>query len=206
MGKNSKKQIPLWAQTGHRKPVTRREFLSSGLIPFTGWALGPSLGSLLLPHRAFGAGANCEVDPSKRMIPLITVNLQGGPNIAAEFAMKKVNGSYLPSYTLLGNGSGPGTSFNIEQDFGNVEFAGNTIGGNVQGPVSRLLVGLRSPQAANQNNALGNILIPIVWIFQGWLCKWECKAQNCPIWGRSLEARRESVSNLRWCHRRLLSM
>ena len=56
MGKN-KKEMPMWAQLGHTKPVTRREFLATGVIPFSAWAVGPSIATLLLQEQA-KAGRN----------------------------------------------------------------------------------------------------------------------------------------------------
>ncbi|MES2964999.1 MAG: hypothetical protein V4760_14030, partial [Bdellovibrionota bacterium] len=47
-----RKDIPMWAMSGHAKPVTRREFLHAGLIPFAAYAVAPSLSVLLNPSLA----------------------------------------------------------------------------------------------------------------------------------------------------------
>lgn len=140
-----RRKIPMWAKLGHGKPVTRRELLASGVLPFAAWAIGPSLTTLLNPLRAH-AGDNCASDSLSGYIPFITLNLAGGPSLASQLAVKNLNGDYLGSYTRLGLGSGPGKSFNIEKEFGDVEFSGTAIGGSTQGLVSKFLTGLRSPR------------------------------------------------------------
>ncbi len=141
-----KREIPFWAKLGHKKPTTRREFLATGIIPFSAWAVPPSLTTLLLPKAA--SAADCSsAGPS--FIPFITLNLAGGPSLVSQVVAKKVNGENLRSYTKLGQGVGPGISFNVEKEFGNVEFAGTAIGGNTQGLVSKFLTGLRNPRAQN---------------------------------------------------------
>lgn len=146
-----KQEIPLWAQTGHQKPVTRREMLASGLIPFSAWAVGPSLGTLLSPARVFGQ-SDC-VQTTTSYIPFITLNLAGGGSLASQLVVKNIAGANLSSYTKLGLGSGPGISFNVEREFGGVEFAGTGIGGNVNGLVSKFLTGMRDPRNAGMRSA-----------------------------------------------------
>lgn len=129
-----KKEIPFWAKLGHAKPVSRREFLATGMIPFAAWAVAPSI----------ALAEDCA--PVTGFIPLITLNLAGGPSLASQLVVKNLNGGNLTSYTKLGLGSGPGLSFNVEREFGNVEFAGTAIGGNTQGLVSKFLTGVRAPR------------------------------------------------------------
>jgi hypothetical protein len=150
MGKRNK-DIPFWAKLGHGKPVSRRDFLSTGIIPFAAYAVGPSISSLLIPERAFGADAgSCSSGTSgPQMIPFITLNLSGGPSLASQLAVKDLNGNNLKSYTKIGLGAGPGVSFNVDKEFGNVEFAGTAIGGTTTGLVSKFLTGMRDPLAAN---------------------------------------------------------
>ena len=153
MGRDRRKDIPMWAVLGHGKPVTRREMLATGLIPFSAWAIGPTITSLLA-RPAFAQDANCPTGSSSAYIPLITLNLSGGPSLAGQLAVKNLSGGYLSSYTKIGLGSGPGRSFNVEKEFGDVDFAGTAIGGNGAGViVSKFLTGLRSPRAvAGQMN------------------------------------------------------
>ena len=48
MKRNKKQEIPSWAKTGHQKPVTRRELLAHGIIPFAGTLFAPQMMQLLL--------------------------------------------------------------------------------------------------------------------------------------------------------------
>lgn len=142
MGRD-KKEIPFWAKLGHAKPLNRREFLATGMIPFAAWAVAPSI--------SVAAELDCPVTGG--YIPLITVNLAGGPSLASQLVVKNLNGGNLPSYTKLGLGSGPALSFKVEKEFGNVEFAGEAIGGQTQGLVSKFLTGMRSPRGEAARNA-----------------------------------------------------
>jgi hypothetical protein len=144
-----RKDIPMWAKTGHAKPVTRRDFLSAGLIPFAAWAVGPSLSVLLNPLRAEAQVACGAMSASGSYIPFITVNLSGGASLAGGIVTKDLNGGYLPSYSKVGGGSGPNLSYNIVKDFGDMEFPGTAIGGNTAGLVSKFLMGVRNPRGAN---------------------------------------------------------
>ena len=147
-----RRQIPMWAKTGHAKPVTRRDFLAAGIIPFSAWVVGPSLATLLNPLRAEAADL-CASGSSQTFIPFITLNLAGGAGLAGQIVAKTVDGANLRSYTKLGQGNGPGLSFTPTQEFGAVDFAGAAIGGNTQGLVSKFLQGVRDPRAANMRSA-----------------------------------------------------
>lgn len=118
----------MWAKTGHRRPVTRREFLGAGLIPFSASMIVPNWLSLLLPSSA--QAASCAAS-SGEMIPFITLNLAGGAGLAGNFVPHDQGGQMLSSYNLLGLGRAP----TVEREFGNVPFAG--------GGVSRFLAGVR---------------------------------------------------------------
>lgn len=144
-----RKEVPMWAKTGHSKPVTRRDFLSAGLIPFAAWAVGPSLSVLLNPLRAEAQAACGAGAAAASYIPFITLNLSGGASLAGGIVPKDLNGGFLPSYSKVGLGSGPNLSFNITKEFGDVDFPGTAIGGGTQGLVSKFLTGLRNPRAAN---------------------------------------------------------
>jgi hypothetical protein len=129
MGQVKKKseQIPLWAQTGHAKPVTRRDFLAAGLIPFAASMVAPSWLKLLLPESA-EAAMSCPAGGSG-LIPFVTVNLAGGAAMGANFVPMDAGGNPLPSYNLMGLGKTPA----IEREFGNVPFAGNGVSKFLQG-------------------------------------------------------------------------
>jgi hypothetical protein len=148
--KQKPKEVPMWAKLGHGKPVSRRDLLATGVIPFAAWAVGPALSSLLYPLEAIGQEVNCASTGMRSYIPLITLNLSGGPSLASQVVVKDLNGANLPTYTKLGQGLGPGIAYNVVREFGNVEFAGTAIGGNgANTMVSNFLVGVRAPRGGN---------------------------------------------------------
>jgi hypothetical protein len=128
------RQKPMWAQMGHRRPISRRELLAAGAIPFSASLLAPDWFNLLLPQ----AHANT-VCPSagSGLIPMITVNLAGGAAMAANFVPMDAGGQPLPSYSVMGLGNG---SLPLENEFGTVKFAGADANGNL---ISKFLQGLR---------------------------------------------------------------
>ena len=147
--KKDKKEIPMWAKLGHPKPVSRREFLATGIIPFSAWALAPSLSTFLLSPEARAQATDCSGSAGPTYIPFITLNLAGGSGLHSQLVVKNLNGENLTSYNKLGLGAGPGLSFNPVKEFGNVEFSGTAIGGNTTGLVSKFLTGVRDPRAQN---------------------------------------------------------
>jgi len=84
MSKNYKNK-PNWALTGHKKPVTRREFLNYGMIPFAASAFMPNWLQLFSPERSLAqVGAGCPAAGSN-MIPFIQLNLAGGAGLMANY-------------------------------------------------------------------------------------------------------------------------
>lgn len=132
------KKIPYWAQLGHKKPTTRREFLAYGMIPFTARMLAPSYLGLLLGEQASAQASNCPVPA--RMIPVVTLNLSGGAGLASNFVPMDQAGQKLTSYNLMGLGRG--ANLNIVRDMGNAPFAGANSASNGGG--SGFLAGLQA--------------------------------------------------------------
>ncbi len=130
----TKKQIPFWAELGHRRPVSRREMLAAGLLPFSASLLVPNWYKLLLPEAH--AEATCATTTSG-LIPMITVNLAGGAAMAANFVPMDAGGNPLPSYSVMGLGNG---AVPLENEFGTVKFAGTENGVLI----SKFLQGLRA--------------------------------------------------------------
>src|SRR5262245_28468294 len=107
MGKVTKKEMPVWAKLGHKKPVTRREFLGYGLIPFAASAFVPGALSLLVSPEA--EAALC-ASSGGGLVPFITLNLSGGASISSNFLPFDAGGSPLASYTKLGMGNNTGAN------------------------------------------------------------------------------------------------
>lgn len=132
MSRQKKTNVPLWAKTGHAKPVSRRDFLSAGLIPFSASLLAPTWINLLLPSLA--QAATCEV-AGNDMLPFITLNLAGGAGLCGNYIARDQGGLMLPSYDTMGLGKTPP----IEREFGDVSFAGMNNGALI----SKFLQGVR---------------------------------------------------------------
>lgn len=134
----SKKEIPNWVLTGHKKPVTRREFLNYGLIPFAASTFMPNWLSLLSPTGAMAqSAANCPSDTGSSMIPFVQLNLSGGAGLMANYVPMDAGGNPLPSYAIMGMGDG---QVPIVREFGNAPFAG--------GGISNILTGIRQQATA----------------------------------------------------------
>lgn len=145
MGKVTKKEMPIWAKMGHRKPVTRREFLGYGMIPFAASALVPNALGLLTPTAAEAQEApNCAT-ASGNLAPFVTLNLAGGAGISANFVPFQANGQPLPSYTKMGLGNNTGANaLTFQSEFGVAQWA----------PNSPMLAGIRATaQAATLANS-----------------------------------------------------
>ncbi len=126
--------LPLWAQTGHRRPTNRREFLAASSLSFSASLLLPQWAKLLLPSAE--AATVCPSSSGSSMIPMVSVNLSGGAAMAANFVPMDQGGQPLPSYDVMGLGDG---QVPLEMEFGNVPFAGQVNGVLI----SKFLQGLR---------------------------------------------------------------
>ncbi len=135
MSNQNKKQIPQWALTGHKKPVTRREFLAHGIIPFAATTFLPNWLKLLAPNEAL-AQVGCPA-PQGSLIPFVQLNLAGGAGLMANFVPMNAQGSTLASYDRMGLGN---SGVPIEREFGNVPFAGMNNGSLI----SKVLEGIRA--------------------------------------------------------------
>lgn len=142
MSKHSKKEIPMWAKTGHAKPVTRRDFLSAGIIPFAASIAVPNWVSLILGSPANAQTAvTCDAANSTALIPFVTVNLSGGAAMSSNFLPMNAAGQPIASYSKMGLGN---NQVPIEREFGNVPFAGLNNGALL----SKFLEGVRSSATA----------------------------------------------------------
>lgn len=129
-----KKEIPFWAATGHKKPVTRRDFLSAGIIPFAANLFVPNWVSMILGNQAQAAD-DCPVPLS--LIPMVTVSLSGGAAMGANYVPQNAARQPIASYNKMGLGN---NQVPIERAFGNAPFAGNGI--------SKFLTGIKSKASA----------------------------------------------------------
>jgi hypothetical protein len=137
MKRNKSKDIPSWAKTGHSKPVTRRELLAHGIIPFAGTLFAPQMMQLLLSSTASAqSAAKCATSVST-FAPFIHLNLSGGAAMSSNFVPMNASGAPLASYSKMGLGNG---QVPIEREFGGGTFAGTENGALL----SKMLEGIRS--------------------------------------------------------------
>lgn len=135
MGKVTKKEMPIWAKLGHSKPVTRREFLGYGMIPFAASALVP--GALGLLTGLDAEAAECAAASAVQLAPFVTINLSGGASLSSNYLPRLASGAVLPSYTKMGMGNNTGANaLTLTTEFGVNSFStpnGQAIGQLVAG-------------------------------------------------------------------------
>ncbi len=152
MSKN-KKDIPMWAKTGHKKPVTRRDFLAAGIIPFAASVFVPSWASLLLSGKAHAAEGDMNCDAADALIPVVTVNLSGGAALSSNFLPMNAAGDPIASYNKMGLGN---NQVPIVREFGNVPFAGMENGVLL----SQFLAGVRAGAVATTIDRTAFVAVP----------------------------------------------
>lgn len=135
MSKKKPQDVPMWARTGHGRPVSRRDFLAMGMIPFSASLIAPQWLSLLLPSQAFGqSSANCPT-PSTDMPAVMIVNLGGGASLMGNVIPLSPAGQLLSTYSKMGMGRSP----RISGEFNNVTFYDQ----------SQILAGIRAATVAS---------------------------------------------------------
>lgn len=139
--KQKDNEIPNWAKTGHRKPVTRREMLAAGVIPFAARLVAPAWGSLL-----FAQDAVAQTAP---WIPIVTINLSGGYSAAGNWLPMDAGGQPLRSYGQLGAGTVPA----FVTEFGTTRWSANSANAG-------MLAGIRATAAASIPNT-SFVAIPV---------------------------------------------
>src|SRR6202167_218751 len=96
----------------HRRPVTRREFMSQGFLRASATVAGFSLFSMFAdPRKAYATLANdiaalkispCDITTGSGMIPFICFDLAGGGNIAGSNVLVGGPGGQLDFLTTAG--------------------------------------------------------------------------------------------------------
>lgn len=102
----------------HGKPVTRRDFLASGLISFSSSLVLPSfVATLARSGNAEAAELICKTAGASDLCPFISIKLSGGMAMAANFIPMDKGGQLLPSYSKMGMGLG--STVPISYEFAN---------------------------------------------------------------------------------------
>jgi hypothetical protein len=127
---------------GHKPPVSRRDFLRYGLLPFAGHILAPNfLTQVLLQNTARAQGlAACGGAGGSGYLPFLVIDLAGGAGLPGNFLVGKSGGpkDLIRNYETLG--WDPRASGSLDESFGLPMAANN---------VSQILMGIKnsaSPQ------------------------------------------------------------
>lgn len=92
-------------QQSHAKPTSRRDFLATGILGFSGYVLAPSILNVLArPEFAMAADAQCAVSGTG-MPAFIHVNLSGGASLSSNAPPLGQDRNPLAKYDLLGLGA-----------------------------------------------------------------------------------------------------
>lgn len=102
----------------HAKPVTRRDFLASGLLGFSSSMVLPSFLTLLAKSGSAEAQeVLCKVAGTSSLCPFISIKLSGGMAMAANFLPLDKDGQLLASYSKMGMGLG--STLPVSYEFAN---------------------------------------------------------------------------------------
>lgn len=122
----------------HAKPVTRREFLATGLIPFSASMFLPSFLNIFANSGVAEAqDLVCKSAGAAGLCPFISIKLSGGAAMSANFLPHDAGRQLLPSYSKMGMGLG--SSVSVTTEFANkAPFYGQ----------SQILAGIRANASA----------------------------------------------------------
>lgn len=92
-----------------KKLMNRRDFISSGLIGFSGMVMAPSIVSLILRERAVRAGdvsPNVSGSAMPGLCPLLIIDCAGGFGLLGNWVGSQTSGSFSPLSAYPGTGLG----------------------------------------------------------------------------------------------------
>lgn len=135
----------------HGPGVTRRDFLASGLIPFSASLFMPSYLNIFAKSGVAEAQEIvCKSASALDLCPFISIKLSGGAAMSANFLPHDQGLQPLPSYSKMGMGKAG--NFNIVQDFSN------------KAPfyeLSNVLIGIRSAADSATLNKASFVGMPV---------------------------------------------
>ena len=146
----------------HAKPTNRRDFLSNGMIGFSGLVVAPSILNVLArPNFAYGADEAQCVQSGAAMPAFITVNLSGGASISGNLPPLGEDRNPLPKYDILGLGADQAVF--TDNTRGSDMFQGVRVSGtrNAGVPAGHFFLGLslRASVATIDKTSLINICV-----------------------------------------------
>lgn len=105
--KQEKKELlDSYLRGGHRAPKSRREFLASGLLSFTGSLLAPTIPQLI-SSSAWAQEVECSESTDNSLPVFVHLQLAGGAALFANALPCKNNGAQFDNYARLGMGPQP---------------------------------------------------------------------------------------------------
>ena len=87
---------------GHRRPVSRRDFLAQGFLTGAGMVMAPTLLSLLRASPARAQTPGCVLRAGAGLIPFLCIDLGGGASIAGSNVLVGGPGGQLDLLTAEG--------------------------------------------------------------------------------------------------------
>jgi hypothetical protein len=161
-----KGQNKLQLPPGHKRPMTRRDFVGLGLIQATNTLVLPSLlTSILNPQSALAETGCTNRALSPNFLPMIIFDCAGGASLSTNFVMGQAGGpeDFLPDYLHMGvPGSTSPSTLPLNREFGLPLWAGNYVHPDFPAtpfPVSGILTGLleSTTTATRQVTSMGSI-------------------------------------------------
>ena len=96
----------------HTKPVTRRDFLASGLIGFSARLALPTFLTMLAKSQSVEAQEYiCKVVGGATLCPFISLKLSGGASLSGNWLPRDKGLQPLASYSLMGGGTAPPVTY-----------------------------------------------------------------------------------------------
>ena len=139
MRSNQSNKKKLIIPDGHKPPVTRRDFLKYGIIPFAGYVMAPSFLTQILLQKSAQAATTCGAAGGSGYMPFLVIDLAGGAGLPGNFLVGKSGGpkDLLRNYETLG--WDPRASGSLDESFGLPMAANN---------VSKILAGIKQAASA----------------------------------------------------------
>jgi hypothetical protein len=190
----NKDGFPVFLHDDHKKPVTRRDFLSTGLLSFSGYMFAPSILSTIFTSQAAQA-AGCAATATNTLPSFMSINFSGGPGITGYFVPMGKDGSTIPSYSSVGLGTAPG----IQTVFNGVPvplYNATDLNGSTNKPISPVSpITAATPPSTNLPAGAADPTLPYIsQFFQGLLLAINPDIQAKTAWVSTLVSSQDDSS------------
>lgn len=190
----NKDGLPVFLHDDHKKPVTRRDFLSTGMLSFSGYMFAPSILQTIFTSQAAQA-AGCVAVAKSTLPSFMSLNFSGGPGITGYFVPMGKDGSTIPSYSSVGLGAAPG----IQTVFNGVPvplYTASDMNGTTNRPISPVSpITAATPPSTNLPPGAADPTLPYIsQFFQGLLLAINPDIQAKTAWCSVLVASQDDSS------------